>query len=354
MFLVRRFRTIVLACAAGGVIPALLITLSRTSRGLDYFWVYLRASMTYSCSIGLLTFAAMELVCPYLRRLPRAMEIAGQALTFLVTAAVGTMIANLVFLMLGWISRDTYWQHFRFGVRVSIAITLLIGAAVIGYSILSSRLSAATLELRTRQLAEERAVKAAAEARLSSLESRIHPHFLFNTLNSISALIREDPGRAEKMVERLAGLLRYSLDINTGSTVPLRQELRIVEDYLAIEKSRFADRLRYSIDVPETAYDSQVPPHSLQTLVENSIKYAVSPSRQGSSIEISARLEGDLLRLAVIDDGPGFDADSLKPNHGLDNLQNRLATLFAGSGRLGFEHRDGRMAVSFAVPRQAA
>ena len=351
MFLVRRFGVIALACAAGGLIPAFLITFFQPGRGIDFFWFQLRASLIYSCSIGLLTFGTMELVRPPLHRLPRWMHFAGYILTFLTTATIGSMLANLVFLALGWFSNAEYWGNFRFGLRVSIAITFLIGAAVIGYSILASRLSAATLALRTRQLAEERATKLAAEARLSSLESRIHPHFLFNTLNSISALIREDPRRAERMVERLAALLRYSLEWTARRTVPLQQELRMVEDYLEIEKSRFGDRLHYSIDVPSAAAALEVPPMAVQSLVENSIKHAISTSRQGGTIRISARLDAGLLLLEVSDDGPGFDAASLIPNHGLENLKERLTALFNGSGRLGIERRENRTVVCLTVPQ---
>jgi signal transduction histidine kinase len=351
MFLFRRAGVIVLACMAGGFIPALLATLFQPGRGLEYFWLQFRVSLTYSWSIGLLTFAAMELVCGYLARLPRPFEIGGQVLVFLVTATVGTMLANLLFLAFGWISSAHYWANFRFGIRISIAITCVIGAAVTGYSIMASRLSAATLDLRTRQLAEERARKITTAARLSSLESRVHPHFLFNTLNSISALIREDPTRAERMVERLAALLRYSLDLNSRGTVPLHQELHIVEDYLEIEKSRLGDRLQYFIDIPTSASSVEVPPLSVQTLVENSVKYAVSPNRQGGRIELVARLDASQLVLEVIDDGPGFDASALKPNHGLENLQERLAALFDGAGRLAIEQREGRTVVSILVPR---
>ena len=100
------------------------------------------------------------------------------------------------------------------------------------------------MQLHARQLAEERARKTAIAAQLSSLESRVRPHFLFNTLNSISSLIREQPERAERMVEQLAALLRYSLDANDGQLVPLRRELKLVNDYLAIEQARFNFRLR--------------------------------------------------------------------------------------------------------------
>ena len=109
----------------------------------------------------------------------------------------------------------------------------------------------------------------ATRARLSSLESRLHPHFLFNTLNSISALIPENPEAAERMTERLAALLRFSLDSTDRPTVPLEQELKIATDYLEIEKTRFGSRLNYSIDVPPEVLGAEVPPFSLQVRLKD-------------------------------------------------------------------------------------
>jgi LytS/YehU family sensor histidine kinase len=190
------------------------------------------------------------------------------------------------------------------------------------------------------------------QARLSSLESRIHPHFLFNTLNSISALIREDPRKAERTVERLAALLRYSLDHNAGGLVPLHRELHVVEDYLEIEKTRFGDRLRFAVDVPAELADLDVPPLALQTLVENSIKHAVAPNRQGGEIAVRARLVSGSLVLEVSDDGPGFDHADIAQGHGLENLRERLAALFESEGRLEIARRNGRMVVAVAIPQK--
>jgi len=231
-------------------------------------------------------------------------------------------------------------------------MTLLVGIVTTIYEVLSGRLRAATEELRARQLEDERARQLITQARLSSLESRIHPHFLFNTLNSISALIREDPPQAERTVERLAALLRYSLDNHARGLVPLRQELHLVEDYLEIEKTRFGGRLRFTLDVPPDLADLEVPPLALQTLVENSIKHAVSPSRYGGEIGGSARLAPGCLLLEVSDDGPGFERTSLQQGHGLENLQERLTALFDGEGRLEMARRAGRMVVGVSVPQK--
>ena len=180
-------------------------------------------------------------------------------------------------------------------------MTIVAGITIGIYRTLRERLEETTLQLRTKELERERALKLATEAQLASLESRIHPHFLFNTLNSISSLIPEDPVRAERLVEQMAALLRFSLDAHQSGLVPLERELKIVGDYLEIERARFGDRLRYQIDVPADLSQSQIPPLSLQTLVENSVKYAIAPDRAGGEIRITGaaferRLPGRSLR----------------------------------------------------------
>ena len=196
----------------------------------------------------------------------------------------------------------------------------------------------------------ERAYKLLAEARLSSLESRIHPHFLFNTLNSIAALIPTDPVRAEDTVGKLASLLRFSLNANQSGLVPLSQELKIVRDYLEIEKTRFGARLSYKIDVPESLSDVRVPPLALQSIAENSVKHVVSQRAQGAIIRVTGSNNSGRIRLEIIDDGPGFSLDAITPEHGLGNLIARLDLLFGGAGQLDVSRAGGKTTVSLAFP----
>ena len=200
-------------------------------------------------------------------------------------------------------------------------ITAIYGGAVVSYHYYQS-------ELANKDLEKERALKLAALAQISSLESRIHPHFLFNTLNSISALIPEDPRRAERLIERVSALLRFSLDSADKGLVPLEQEMKIVKDYLEIEKTRFESRLSFRIEAAGNCLACMVPPLSVQTLVENSVKHAVAPSRAGGSIDVRASLDRGRLRVEVSDSGPGFTADAIAAGHGLDMLRSRLAAQF--------------------------
>jgi LytS/YehU family sensor histidine kinase len=205
--------------------------------------------------------------------------------------------------------------------------------------------------LLEKEIAEERARKLAAEARLRSLESRIHPHFLFNTLNAISSLIAVDPARAEQIVCRLATLLRASLDASNQPLIPLRQELAMVESYVDIEKVRFGDKLRGAVEVPAELLDSQVPPYSVQSLVENAVKHGITPQSGGGEFLVKASADTGSLRIEVQDTGPGFDLAAIRAGHGLDNLVERLSALFGEKARLNVLRRDGNCVVEMVLPR---
>ncbi len=178
-------------------------------------------------------------------------------------------------------------------------VTVIVGAGGATVGAYRHRIEEANALLRVKDLETS-------SARLASIESRIQPHFLFNALNSISSLIREDPARAERLVEQLASLLRSSLDTQEAHLIPLAREMKLVEDYLEIQRARFGDRLRYRLDVPASLAGAGVPPFSIQTLVENSVKFAVEPRLEGGEVRVLAQLQGGRLEVAVSDDGPGF------------------------------------------------
>lgn len=229
------------------------------------------------------------------------------------------------------ISQDFSIQYFT-SLKISVLITLIFGFTSFWNEVLSDRYHKAAAELKAHEEADEKLRQAATEARLSSLESRVQPHFLFNTLNSVLALIREEPAEAERMVERLAALLRFSLDANQSRLIPLALEVKIIRDYLEIEQARFGSRLRFSIEIPAVLDSLLIPPMSLQTVVENSVKYAVSSRREGAAIVLQATVMDGKARIEIMDDGPGFASAPSLPGHGLDLLQSRVEGLFGNSG----------------------
>jgi signal transduction histidine kinase len=271
--------------------------------------------------------------------------------TLIVLAVVGNAGAVGLLTALGYVdSWDDYIAAFQGSVKIAIAMTLMFGIYTTINGTLKSRLDEATLALRTKERDEAEARRVASEAQLASLESRVNPHFFFNTLNSIAALTREDAARAERMTTQLASLMRSSLSTDSTPLVRLEQEAQHVRDYLEIEQVRFGERLRYDIRIADEAKAALVPRLAVQTVVENSVKYAVSAQRDGASICVSAERTNGRLRLAVTDDGPGFDEAAVPDGHGLALIRARLTLLYNGDATLSIDTREGRTTVAMDLP----
>jgi LytS/YehU family sensor histidine kinase len=198
--------------------------------------------------------------------------------------------------------------------------------------------------------AQDRALRASqletrlAEAQLQALQRQLHPHFLFNTLNAISALMHRDVEAADQMLMRLSDLLRIALDQPGVQEVALKDELDFLAKYLEIEQARFGDRLSVHFDVDPITLDAQVPNLILQPLVENSVRHAIAMRVEPGIIEIRAGRAGDALVLDVGDNGPGFPQGLQPPRGrgvGLANTRSRLEHLYGAGGRLEFTERPG-------------
>jgi len=344
-FLVRAFVTVL--CIT---LLVFLIFLSSGRIKLSQSGIEIAGSFVYSTAIGFPSMVLLTWISHrYSARHPRLIVLA-QAMVLICMAIIGSLIGGFVLQLVGLVPRGAYWAEFRGAFPFSVVITLLIGLSLSTFETLSYKFQAATLELRTRQVEQERANKLLAEARLSSLESRIHPHFLFNTLNSIAALIPSDPVRAERTVGSLASLLRFSLNANHGGLVPLHQELKVVGDYLEIEKTRFGARLRYELCIPNALLQARIPPLALQSLVENAVKHVVSQRPEGASIEIAGSGDSTRVCIVVFDDGPGFMLDAITPDHGLGNLLARMELLYGAAGQLEVARENGKTAVRLSFP----
>jgi len=188
-------------------------------------------------------------------------------------------------------------------------------------------------------------------SQLDALRTQLHPHFLFNTLNSISVLMRKDVDAADRMLVQLSSLLRVTLSANDAHEIPLEQELEILERYLEIEKIRFEDRLTVRMDVDPALRDALVPQLLLQPLVENAIRHGISEREAAGVVEIRAERSDGIVRLEVRDNGPGMRAPS--PNRGegvgLSNLRARLEHLYGAHASLVTRDADGGGAIVVAA-----
>lgn len=216
----------------------------------------------------------------------------------------------------------------------------------------AGHLLASNLEARDLQVQESRLEAELVRAQLQALRLQIEPHFLFNTLNSIAALIlRGDSDHALATVQELGGLLRESLDRASRNVVALRAELEFVNRYVNLQSTRFADRLEVRTELAEDCLDLAVPTFSLQTLVENSIRHGLTRS-SALRVEIVANRNREQLHLEVSDDGPGLpDGFELRRDAGvgLGNLRSRLLHLYAGAAALQVDRRNGGGTVSSVI-----
>ncbi len=189
---------------------------------------------------------------------------------------------------------------------------------------------------------------AAATARLAELQARIRPHFLFNTLNSAIALVRQDPARAETILEDLSDLFRHALT-EPGESVTLAEEVELARRYLAIEQVRFGDRLQVEWSLDPQAGAARMPPLLLQPLVENAVKHGVEPSANGAQIKISTQRRGATVVLKVTNTVP---AGQGRPGHGVaqDNVRDRLRLLHDVQGQFQTALKDGIYQARVEVP----
>jgi two-component system, LytTR family, sensor kinase len=208
---------------------------------------------------------------------------------------------------------------------------------------------------------QERALRATelekrlAQARLQALQMQLNPHFLFNTLNAIASLMHKDVNGADRMITRLAELLRYALESTEAQEVPLRQELAFLERYLEIEKTRFGPRLTVRMDIGPDTLDALVPNLILQPLVENAIRHGIERRARPGVVELRSRQENGALRLELRDNGPGLPPDQpRREGIGLSNTRARLLHLYGAGQQLALRNApEGGLLVEVSLPFHA-
>jgi signal transduction histidine kinase len=344
--------------AGANLAAALFVAVAFFGAGMRTPWTRMAETVgiafLFSACIGTACSIVLPRAAPLLwRRFVFPLDWAALIAVMLMLAMAGSTIAIGGLIAVGYIPAGEFGGWFARSIRYAVLTTLIFGIAISAYEMVRARLDDAMLALRTKERDEAEARRAAAEARLASLESRVQPHFLFNTLNSIASLIQTDPKGAEQMTAQLGSLLRTSLEAGDRPLVPLEQELRTVRDYLAIERVRFGDRLNVLIEVDPQAARTPVPRFSLQTLVENAVKYAIAPRRSGGRVAVRVAARDGRVRIEVEDDGPGFDATAIPDDHGLALLRRRLAFTYADRATLSFQGAPGRTIVTVEIPESA-
>jgi len=363
--MVSRFRNIVsrsrpywLLIIAASLVPALLNAFtsyldSRFGGRGSADWRAVAFAAIFWLSFGLLTPLPYALA----RRYPFRSEAMGRTVAAHLFGALGLCITwtSLSVLAALLLNRQSPQEPLR-RYYVSWLLTNLPWSVFLYFTLLGCVYAFSYYrEARERESQQARLAAQLAEARLGALRMQLNPHFLFNSLNAIAVLVRDQNTRdASRMLELLSGVLRQVLQSKARQEVTLDEELRFIEKYLAIEQVRFSDRLQVRWFVEDAVRDALTPEFILQPLVENAIRHGVAKRGAAGRIDITARASSSDLVLSVQDDGPGYYPTS-ETGIGLTNTRARLATLFGEAGQLQVVNVEGGGAlatVRFPLRRQ--
>ncbi|MEZ4799191.1 MAG: histidine kinase [Flavobacteriales bacterium] len=187
------------------------------------------------------------------------------------------------------------------------------------------------------------------EVELNSFKAQMNPHFMFNSLNSIRALVDENPSNAKNAITMLSSIMRNNLLFGKRQTVTIKEELDLVENYLSIEKIRFEERLNISMDIDSNTLSYEIPPFMLQTLVENGVKHGVSKIIEGGEIRLSCQLMGDVVQIEIVNSGK-FEQDINHTGFGISNTKKRLELLYDGEAFFNIENTSKGVRTTLELP----
>lgn len=245
-----------------------------------------------------------------------------------------------------WLQTGVEWLSWTF-------ITLPFGVAVYLCMVGIEHATRYFIEAQEREVQVARLSEQLSSARFAALQAQLNPHFLFNTLNTIAVLVRDnDREGAVSIVEHLSEVLRRTLSRHRANEVTLGEELELVRQYVAIEQARFSDRLRPEFRIPDALLSAAVPSFSLQHLVENAIRHGIARDTDAGLLIVTATRSGDFLEITVVDDGPGIDPIApIPPGHGIENTRERLRALYGERASLEIARRpEGGTIATLRVP----
>jgi sensor histidine kinase YesM len=258
---------------------------------------------------------------------------------------VGRIVAQQMEQVTGW--QGTYQEY--------LSKTGMLYAAGELYYLLSVAVQYLLIAQKANQDAQERLAEStvrAREAELSALKAQINPHFLYNSLNSISALTSIDPARAREMCVSLADFLRLTLGMGEKAVIPLREEVGLLEKYCAIEKVRFGERLTIEEEIQEDAKECMLPPLLLQPLFENAVVHGIAQMAEGGWIRLRAAKNNDRLSLTVENSWDAEAGSSRKNGVGLKNVQRRLEARYGNDAQMQAQAEDEVFRVSLSFPAE--
>jgi two-component system sensor histidine kinase AlgZ len=285
---------------------------------------------------------------------PRTVSLARVIVTQAVAAGLSAML--WLFLANTWVVfLDQFPATAGIADRFPRAVPVMLAGGGLLYALAAS-LHYLLMALEETRRAERQALELqvlAREAELRALRAQIDPHFLFNSLNSISALVGNDPTSAREMCVKLAEFLRESLRVASAASIPLAEEIALAERYLAVEQARFGARLRTEWAIAPEVGSCEVPPLLLQPLVENAVRHGIAGSLEGGCVRVAARRAGELVRVEVENPAEGGSTSRPGSGLGLANVRSRLTATFGPDAALEVRQGSGVFRVEMAFPAHA-
>src|ERR1051325_3180137 len=342
--------------SAAWIVPAVFAVINRLAQAWLQGWEPATARELLFQFGDWLPYAVLPpLVLAISKRWPLARPRLGRRIVF-------HLFMSIVFCV-AWATCGQVWRMFLMRQVVSlrtliewvswIFITLPFGVAVYLCVVGIEHATRYFIDAREREVQIARLSEQLSGARFAALQAQLNPHFLFNTLNTITVLVRDnDREGAVSIVEHLSELLRRTLSRHQANEVTLGEELDLVRQYVAIEQARFSDRLRPEFRIPDALLTAAVPSFSLQHLIENAIRHGIAKDSDAGLLLVTAEHSGDVLEIIVINDGVSIDpAAPIPPGHGIDTTRERLRVLYGENASLEIAPRaEGGTIATLRVP----
>lgn len=315
------------------VVGALTVTVMWLARDGQREWPAYSVSMLFVTWLALVIAVTLCKLRPQLQRLPRHLPYVGMWLLIVAIVGAASAVAR-------WLegSLQMYLVGSSIGVfvRDNVLIAALLGAAMLRYFYVLAQWQAR--------------LAAVTRAQVEALQARIRPHFLFNSMNTVAALIRVDPDAAERTVEDLSELFRAALGQHDTGDGTLGEELNLVERYLAIEQLRLGARLRVRRELDDLPADFPLPRLLLQPLVENAVRHGIQPLREGGEVILRGYRRGDAVHIEIINPLPGTPPTAGN-GHGLDSVRRRIAYRYGAQAVVQAGPQGDRFVVMLQLPR---
>ena len=318
---------ILLSWEIAGVVVALIMSIPEPSFHRFFDQIYICLTFTNSTAI----FCAILLLIyrKFITNRNANMYVLIPIVIISVTVIIAISLKLAVFCGSYFCGLDTYevklWHLFI----ISINIIIITSFSVICILYFLHLKISSNLETKLKE--NEQLKRLQIESKLSILQSKVNPHFLFNTLNTMMGMVRKQPEKVEKIIFNLSDIYRKVLSLPDNALIKLEEELQLINEYLEIEKTRMGDRLSYEINVDKSLTDIQIPPLILQIIVENAIIHGLSPKKEGGKIEINIEPDQNFVSIKVKDNGAGIKQNYRGSGFGIYSIEQRLKLIYSGN-----------------------